>query len=335
MAVQYIHSWWLDSLLIVGSPLISLLFVYWMCEPRPPGGSFILPQHKPVHLATLAAILINAHVLLVVLRSHVNRQVFSRFPLRFTLIPLAVFGALAAWDELFLFMIPIAAIWDEYHSFMQTFGFGRIYEQLAGNGGQFARGLDMAFCFAFEYLPYIILLTLMPFRDLLQELDWGSSPWVLEIARQFPRLQPLLFGILILCFSAYLLRFTLFRPETYRAPLLKWILFLTTGFVNIYAIFNYTLFEATVIGNIYHALQYFAIIWISERKNVSSRAGVDHSKIGKAVLFAGLSGVLVGLAFLRLHTTGWALLGALWMTTSLMHFWYDGFIWSVRRSEVV
>jgi uncharacterized membrane protein len=44
--------------------------------------------------------------------------------------------------------------------------------------------------------------------------------------------------------------------------------------------------------------------------------------------------VCIILAALRIKSEGIEFIGAFWLLTSLMHFWYDGFIWSVRRQDI-
>ena len=73
------------------------------------------------------------HLFLAFFRSHANVGIFREHPLRFTLVPLAVFalGSFSARvsgrDE-----DGRTVWWDVYHSAMQTFGFSRIYDVPGG-----------------------------------------------------------------------------------------------------------------------------------------------------------------------------------------------------------
>ena len=88
------------------------------------------------------------------------------------------------------------------------------------------------------------------------------------------------------------------------------------------------------IMNFFHAWQYFALVWKYEKRTV-----VDHLHLG--------SGRLAGptaLGVIMLTTFGYGFLVtiaeptqavlAVAFVVSIMHFWYDGFIWSVRKKQV-
>jgi len=59
-------------------------------------------------------------------------------------------------------MAILAAYWDEWHSLMQTFGFGRIYDVKVGSVAHIGRKLDMGMCFVLGLLPHLILFTYIP-----------------------------------------------------------------------------------------------------------------------------------------------------------------------------
>ena len=94
--------------------------------------------------------------------------------------------------------------------------------------------------------------------------------------------------------------------------------------------------EAMVITTTYHALQYFGIVWWAEKSTIRRVFGL--SRIGRvqALALVAWLGTLLLLAVATetgsRSTLRWA--WALGLVVALMHFWWDGFIWSVRRREV-
>lgn len=152
----------LDNLLIIGSPLLAFLLIALVCEPRLKSGEFLYNAKTPQWLLLMAGLLTHSHILMVFLRSHMNMEVYKRFPMRFTGIPLIMLAAMWASPFFFGIMGFIAIYWDEWHSLMQTFGFGRIYDAKMGNDLNTGRKLDIGMCFVLGLLPHAIALTFLP-----------------------------------------------------------------------------------------------------------------------------------------------------------------------------
>jgi hypothetical protein len=74
-----------------------------------------------------------------------------------------------------------------------------------------------------------------------------------------------------------------------------------------------------------------------ERKSIRRTFRLEQVRHGMGLALAGFVGVgaLMGLGYYAAagHANlQWAI--SITIVISLMHFWYDGFIWSVRRHEV-
>ncbi len=115
----------------------------------------------------------------------------------------------------------------------------------------------------------------------------------------------------------------------------KIYILVSTGLVSIYTWGFNSFGEAFFIMNLFHAVQYFGIVWAMENKNMSRMFRADRlgqlAKPITALVFVGLAiayGVWVELINTEIRT-----LWAITMVVSLMHFWYDGFIWSVRKKQ--
>ena len=141
----YIAGAWYHSIFFLFPPLIALVlgvglsftvlgeakvyfmrwdheFVVWFLEP------FIM-----------------AHLVAVVYRSRLNGAVFRRFPLRFTVVPLAFFLAMGFPTTALVTVSVAATFWDVCHSGMHTFGLGRVYDARADNDPRLGRRLDAVF----------------------------------------------------------------------------------------------------------------------------------------------------------------------------------------------
>lgn len=87
--------------------------------------------------------------------------------------------------------------------------------------------------------------------------------------------------------------------------------------------------------NFFHALQYFGIVWAREKTNIARIFRVQHYVFGKYVALAlFLSVTLMYGLWTEVIDLDITTLWAVTLTVSIMHFWYDGFIWSVQKKQV-
>ena len=124
--------------------------------------------------------------------------------------------------------------------------------------------------------------------------------------------------------------------DGYRISRQKIAFLFSMGFTSILAWGFLPALEAFFVANLFHNLQYFGIVWWAEKKNIRRVFGLSRLRGGQLVALAAYLGILLLLAIgcetgtrAQIH---WAL--ALGIVVTLMHFWYDGFIWSVRRREI-
>ena len=87
--------------------------------------------------------------------------------------------------------------------------------------------------------------------------------------------------------------------------------------------------------NFFHALQYFGIVWAFEKKSMMKLFRVHDMRHGKAmaaVLFLTIVGAYG--FWVESMDTSITALWAITLVVSIMHFWYDSFVWSVRKKQV-
>lgn len=283
-------------------------------------------------------VFITAHLALVFFRSHANPGVFHRWPWRFTYVPLALFATLLAFPLARAAAAVVAVWWDVYHSSLQTFGLGRIYDRLAGNDPEEGRWPEIGLCHLLYIGPILAGASLPLHTRVFYEFEgtsWaGASAW----AGAMLAARPVMGRWLVLVGALYLAVFLVWaawRASRGRpVPPRKAWLYASTALTSVWAWGFNPLGMALFIMNFFHALQYFAVVWRYEEGNIARVFGCAAGPEGRRRAFLAFvgTGVAYGLAGGLLGELYQAAL-CLTLVVSLMHFWYDGFIWSVRAGD--
>lgn len=330
-----------DAVFFILSPLLALAIGYGVAVTPVARAAVPAAGISEGLSNALIEMVIFAHLFLVFFRSHGNQSIFALYPYRFTIVPLVLFVACwQSWQVLVCTSV-LATWWDVYHSSLQTFGLGRIYDMRAGNDAQAGRRLDYLLnllLYAGPILGGAVLMDhLQDFQSFARpEVGWSvlaSVPiWVAPRQTLFHDLV-MAVGIPFLLYYGW--AYWRLHKKGYHVSPQKVMLYLSTGLVSLLA-WGYNSFgQAFLIMNFFHAWQYFAIVWWSENKNLSQRFGVAHLRWGKPITFAIVFGTvaLYGAWSYQDPGTNTAAL-AVTLVVSIMHFWYDGFIWSVRKQQV-
>lgn len=290
-------------------------------------------------LGLMLGVLIQAHLVLVLLRSHGNPAVRRQFPYRFTLVPGLLLMGMLVSPVFAVACSVLATFWDVYHSGAQTFGFGRIYDAKRGNDPQAGRRLDFVLNQLLYAGPIVAGATMMDHFE-----DFGEFEAVgVALFSRVPAFMTDHHGLIAratlalgVAFVAYYL-WCQWRMAR-RGREISWqkvYLLTSTGLVSIYTWGFNSWGEAFLIMNVFHAVQYFGLVWASEHRNLRRTLRLDRIVGGRVLTWWIFVGGAVGYG---LAVEAWADGRAIWfwaltIVVSLMHFWYDGFIWSVRRSQ--
>jgi hypothetical protein len=143
----------------------------------------------------------------------------------------------------------------------------------------------------------------------------------------------LAFGIPFLAY--YVFSYWKFHQRGYQVSFQKVALLASTGLCSIYTWGFNTFGEAFFIMNFFHALQYFGLVWWSEKKNMQSLFHLDKVAYGRVFTLSIF--LLVALSFglwCESADTSNQYIFYIIMVIAIMHFWYDGFIWSVQKKQV-
>jgi len=339
-----VHPWY-DLTFFILSPVLALVLGIMVSGSESVNRSFMLGRYNNTVAHCFIGTFIMAHLFAVFFRSHGNTAIFRTHPLRFTLVPIALFLGMTVSAWFAVAVSVLATWWDVYHSSLQTFGISRIYDMKAGNDPKLGRRLDMILNLFLYAGPILAGATLMDhvndFKEFrgVGDIFFAAIPAYAESNRRF-----LTWGVLglgIPFFVYYVASYWRFQQQGYTISWPKVALLVTTGIVSIYTWGFNSFGEAFFIMNFFHALQYFAIVWWSEKKNLARRFHVEKR-------FWGLPLVLVLFLAIAFAYGFWAETYDMWdikqwqstlflnliLVVSIMHFWYDGFIWSVRKKQV-
>lgn len=328
-----------DFLLFWGVPLLALLatLAWWgVARQLPPATA----DRTLGVLFGLTALLTYAHLVAVVPRAYLNAEVFESNRRRLTIVPVLLIVGLLAHPAILVVGTVIAVFWDVHHSAMQTFGLSRIYDMKAGNDPHLLRATDLRLNWALYVGPLIAGASLMYHVASLGGLGTVGLTQLAAI----PGLFTGHLGAISIAVVAALLAVLIWSAVDYaramragyRLPAHKLALIGVTGLVSIVAWGFLPPLIALAAINIFHAIQYFGLVWLKEGGRMSAFAGgkgVPQRRRVALIAFL-LACAIVALGYCHAADTGLGWVLAPFIACSLLHFWFDSFVWSVRRRQV-
>lgn len=284
-------------------------------------------------------VVIHAHLVAVLFRSHGNRDIRPLHPVRFGVVPIALYAGIVASDWVLVSVSVLATFWDVYHSGLQTFGFARIYDRNAGNDPALGRRLDWWLSHLFYAGPIVAGATMLDhFEDFEQFESVGATlltrvPAFMTSYQRYLAWALIIGGTLFLLF--YVHAYWRMARQGYRVSVLKVYLLASTALCSIYTWGFNAWGEAFFIMNLFHGVQYLALVWASEGRRLGKQLGLARRRGGMWLAWLGFLALTVGYGVLvQWVDPGLRSLWAITLVVSILHFWYDGFIWSVRARRV-
>lgn len=294
---------------------------------------------RRILLNVLLSILIHAHLVAVFLRSHANSSIFRLYPTRFIAIPILLYLSMMVSEEALITITVLIVFWDVYHSSLQTFGIARIYDRNEGNDPSAGRALDIGLNLLMYIGPIIGGATMLDhFQkfELFEDIGWlffSKIPVFLETWQRYFTYGMLGFGTLFLAYYAWAYR--ALSKKGYKISLPKVVLLAGTGFCSIYTWGLNSFGQAFLIMNTFHAVQYLALVWHQEGRRLQFSIKQFGFPAVAALLLPLLSALLLGYGyFAELVPESSRALWCIPQTVSILHFWYDGFVWSVRKKQI-
>jgi len=340
---QFIVGKTYDWLWFLSPPILSLAIGVWIA-----GSAFdtelieTSAKETTTRSALWIGVLIHAHLVAVFIRSHGNPRIFKEYPERFITVPILLYVAMLASSWVLVCVSVLATFWDVYHSALQTFGFSRIYDGRAGNPPEQGRRLDWWLNQLLYCGPILAGATMIDHFNDFSEFESLNSPVAVFFTRVPAFMQGhqgyftwsiLAAGAVFLVY--YVVAYVRLYRQGYAVSPQKVYLLASTGVCSLIAWGFNPWGTAFFIMNLFHAVQYFGIVWANERGTIQRMLGVTSWSMGSYVaLVAFLGFALAYGAAAEIWGGAFEWFWPLTLVVSIMHFWYDGFIWSVRRKQV-
>jgi hypothetical protein len=340
----YIVSAPYDNIFFITAPLTAFALGVLLSFSSLPSMRVSIWGHQGSPDTIFLGSFIMAHLFIVFFRSNANKKIYELYPYRFTVVPVALFCAMCLSKWVAISASVLATWWDVYHSSLQTFGLGRIYDARAGNDATVGRRLDFLLNLLIYAGPILAGAVLMLHTRDFQEYEAVRSVLFshmgdyIDSKQTYLRFVVLAVGVPFIAF--YLYSYWRYSRQGYRVSTQKVALLASTAAVSIYTWGFNSFGQAFFIMNFFHAFQYFGIVWWSEKKTMMGLFHLGDVKWGKwatlglFLLIGGGYGLWAEVCDNGMLSSGLDVGWNVTIVVALMHFWYDGFIWSVRKRQV-
>ncbi|MEM8944437.1 MAG: tetratricopeptide repeat protein [Planctomycetota bacterium] len=345
-----VSAWW-DLSYIVITPLLIVPVVLILAQ------NWLTPEQVSLGVIAFASL---GHHLPGFMRAYGDRELFARYRLRFLFVPVMVLaiallfsppsGLARAfglpWTHLHGLEL-VLLIWGTWHGLMQTYGFMRIYDIRQGVNDRWTARLDHWLCLS-------VFAAGVAFSD-ARVFGIANAMWQCGLPTFGPQwLEWLRLGVggaAVATLAAYVVNQVRLRRQGIQQSWVKLLLIATTGWFYWY---TGRLSTNVLIGiamfEIYHAVQYYAIVWIYNRR-LFQRAGERFGPLGflfrdRWTMLGIYLAAIAAYSSIRLFAVdanGYVFVGgnqdahqwliALFVTSSFLHFYFDGFIWKVSEKK--
>jgi Flp pilus assembly protein TadD len=332
-------SFWQDLMLFVLSPLwvIPLL---WFAKSRFDPNGFG---------AVILAVGGTGHHLPGFIRAYTDPALFRRFRLRFILAPLLLLAVYALFFTLHLDGLKLILVfWGTWHGAMQVNGFLRIYDAKVGSFSSATSWLDWAMCIVWFgggllYSSRLIVVLSHFFRA-------GGPPISPSVFALFRNAWMLVAIAISLAFviNAWM------QAKRGKSPSpVKLVMMVSSVALWWFAMVGVSsLLVGLLLFEIVHDIQYNALVWIYNKRRVSQgmtaswvekflfqpNASRGFLYLGLIVLYGALADVLDYASIqapdvLQIGPSAVSFWTGLFMVSTFLHFYFDGFIWQVREGD--
>lgn len=327
---RWIYSSWFDSIFITLTPLLVtpvVLFLY---------SNSVGIEAETISLI-VTAFFATGHHLPGMLRAYGDRELFERFKWRFLLAPPLVFLAyFPLYTYHFHLYRLIILIWATWHALMQLYGFMRIYDAKVGSVSPMTANWDWAICLVGFITPQFLRTELI--SEALNHWYAEGGPLLPPSLVQNLRTASLVTSIVIFIGYCVHLAIQFHRGPKPSAQKLT-MLVSGIGMWWFAMLWVDNIILSTALFDICHDVQYLAIVWFfnCRRVNTNSSLGAFMSFVfrrGMVLLYLGLIVSYGALAFagsMVLDGTISRIFYGILFTSTILHYYFDGFIWKVRE----
>lgn len=344
-----------DAMFIIGAaPLVlALAIALFGVRGAASATALILLTHIVMTVAHHLPTFIRIYGDVELFRQH--RWTFLLAPLLPFTVVMAVLTYLNLHDlpvENVLYMFILLALWDPWHFLMQHYGFTRIYDRDNAAPPRLAARMDLLLSASLfiaimaasvDWLPQILEdLYVNAHIPLIFALPGGAASVIGIVAG----------SIAAAAVVAYAIYLVWCRRRGYSVSYAKLALYLS--FFGVMALAytpnplilslapGWTFKAGFAVVGVVHMTQYLAIVW---RYNRSLASRGERARGGLFSRLHGRGGWIIGAAYVTLclayggvitgeYGNRWLMsfLIALGFTSTLMHYYYDGFIWKLRQA---
>jgi Flp pilus assembly protein TadD len=325
----WIRGPWTDLLFFVGVPLLLVPLI--LAAPGRPS-----VQELILVLGAFGAL---GHHLPGMMRAYGDRELFRRFRTRLILAPLFLTLVCVGFSVRGLTgIVLITFLWTTWHTSMQIYGFARIYDSKLGASSPWTTRLDLALCAAWILAPLCYSDARVAYALDLYYRTGGP----LVGASTITALRTAWLAFTALASLALVARLAWTWARGARPNPVKLVFFAVSfGFWWFCMVAVEHLVAGIALFDVFHDVQYLALVWMFQRARVEKQAGVTGFTRFLFRSSGGLIGLYVGLivAYGSIgHFSGKlasedarnVITGVL-AASALFHFYLDGFIWKVRE----
>ncbi len=337
MSQGWIISRQWDMLFFIGTPLLSLALLLTAAR---------FFSSADIALFVLAFFAVGHH-LPGFMRAYGERELFQRYKARFIVAPICI-TAFVGWSVFsghlgfFIFL----ALWDMWHFFMQHYGFMRIYDVKRRKPRPFSARLD--WWMTAIWFGYIVVASphyLINFLERCHRYGFGLYTWIQP--ESIFTLRDILFYAAVGLSVVYVANMFWERRQGIPIVWPKLAISITTFATVFYA---YIVLEDIILGYavtaLAHDVQYFAIVWIYNRGVLKRSRQLGASffrflfKDGRfrlVLFYVALILTYGGIeAFARAthNYLFYDIVKVVIAASAFMHYYYDGFMWKVRKKEI-
>ncbi len=335
-ASRYIVSARYDWAWFLLPPVLALVLGILVSDTVLAGDEWELATEQDTLVGFFIGTVIHAHLVAVVFRSHGNAAIRTLYPVRFLVVPLVLWAAILASPWIAVAVTVVATFWDVWHSGAQTFGFARIYERNHGTPPALGRRLDFWLNQLMYAGPILAGATLMDHVSSFADFEDVGDALLASVPAEVEGLRGTLAWVVLAVGAAFVVGYVVvywrLAQRGYRPPWLKIWLVCSTACVSVYTWGFNSWGQAFLIMNLFHGVQYLALVWAMEGARIAQTMRLGTRPQLAVVLY--LASVLVYGFGVQALDADFTVLWALTLVVSLMHFWYDAFVWSVRRKQV-
>lgn len=282
------------------------------------------------------------HHLPGMIRAYADRDLFRRFRARFIVAPIFLLAVCIPLAQNHLSgMLVVVLLWGFWHGLMQVYGFVRIYDAKVGSTSPVTAFWDWLLCL-FGFGAGMIFSDGQMVQFLTTWYSAGGPVIPPEYIRTFRAVWGAATGAVLL---GFLINYA-WEWQRGPRPNPRKLLMLGSGigFWWLAMVYVPNIILGLALWEIFHDIQYVAIVWFYNRRRVDTTPAIGSFmrflfRRGPALVLVYVALVLaygsIGLfgKDVQAERIKTALLGLTWAST-ILHFYYDGFIWKVREKSV-